>query len=139
MKARWLYRVAGALLVLFAIGHQLGFRHVDPSWHANDVVGSMQQTHFMVQGFDRTYWSFFSGFGFFSTAFLLFSALLAFELGRLREDTRAQLTTMRWAFAFCFVAITVLMWTNFFAAPLAFATLITVCLLLAARQPGPSS
>jgi hypothetical protein len=139
MKPRWLYYIAGVLLTLFAIGHQLGFRHVDPAWHANDVVASMQQTHFTVQGFDRTYWSFFSGFGFFSTAFLLFSALLAFELGRLRDDTRAQLATMRWAFALCFVAITLLMWANFFATPVMFATLITLCLLLAARQTGTSS
>jgi len=138
MKTRWLYRIASALLVFFAIGHQLGFRRVDPSWHANDVVASMQQTHFMVQGFDRTYWSFYSGFGFFSTAFLLFSALLAFELGRLGDDTRAQLVTMRWAFALCFVVITLLMWTNFFAAPVVFAALITLCLLLAARQPRTS-
>jgi hypothetical protein len=139
MKTRRLYYIAAALLALFAIGHQLGFRQVDPTWHANDVVASMQQTHFTVQGFDRTYWSFFSGFGFFSTAFLLFSALLAFELGRLGDDTRAQLTTMRWAFALCFVVITVLMWTNFFAAPLVVAILVTLCLLLAARQPRTSS
>jgi hypothetical protein len=139
MKTRWLYYIAAALLALFAIGHQLGFRQVDPTWHANDVVASMQQTHFTVQGFDRTYWSFFSGFGFFSTAFLLFSALLAFELGRLGDDTRAQLTTMRWAFALCFVVITVLMWTNLFAAPLVVAILVTLCLLLAARQPRTSS
>jgi len=139
MKTRWLYYVASVLLAFFAIGHQLGFRKVDPTWHANGVVVSMQQTHFMVQGFDRSYWSFFSGFGFFSTAFLLFSAVLAFELGRLGNDIRAQLTAMRWAFALCFVVITVLMWTNFFAAPLVFAILVALCLLLAARQPRTSS
>src|SRR5689334_1248489 len=134
MKTRPLYYIAAALLVLFAIGHQLGFRVVDPSWHANDVAAAMQQTHFMVQGFDRSYWSFFSGFGFFSTVFLLFSAVLAFELGRLGDDARTPLATIRWAFASCFVAITVLMWTNFFVVPLVFAALIALCLLLAARQ-----
>jgi hypothetical protein len=139
MKTRWLYYVASVLLAFFAIGHQLGFRKVDPTWHANEVVASMQQTHFMVQGFDRSYWSFFSGFGFFSTAFLLFSALLAFELGRLGDDTRGHLTTMRWGFALCFAVITALMWTNFFAAPLVFAALIALCLLLAARQRGTAS
>ena len=85
MKTRWLYYTASVLLAFFAIGHQLGFRKVDPTWHANEVVASMQQTHFTVQGFDRSYWSFFSGFGLFSTAFLLFSSLLALELGRLGE------------------------------------------------------
>jgi hypothetical protein len=139
MKTRWLYYTASVLLAFFAIGHQLGFRKVDPTWHATEVVASMQQTHFTVQGFERSYWSFFSGFGFFSTAFLLFSSLLALELGRLGDDTRAQLATVRWAFALCFVVITLLMWTNFFAAPLVFAILVTLCLLLAARQPRISS
>ena len=63
MKTRWLYYIASVLLAFFAIGHQLGFRKVDPTWHANEVVASMQQTHFTVQGFDRSYWSFFSGCG----------------------------------------------------------------------------
>ena len=55
MRAPLLYRITAVLLVLFAAGHQVGFRQVDPSWHADIVVQAMQTLHFHVQGFDRTY------------------------------------------------------------------------------------
>jgi hypothetical protein len=64
MKPRSLYRLAAVLLVLFAAGHQLGFRRVSPEWNADAVVRAMQTTSFTVQGFTRTYWHFFSGVGF---------------------------------------------------------------------------
>jgi hypothetical protein len=91
MTTSVLYRVAAALLVLFALGHQFGFRSVDPSWHADTVVSSMRAASFTVQGFSRTYWDFFSGFGFIVTLFFLFSAVLSWELARLPADTRAAL------------------------------------------------
>jgi hypothetical protein len=127
-----LYRTAAVLLVLFAGGHQLGFRQVDPSWSAGQVVTLMQSTHFTVQGFSRSYWEFFSGFGFFSTVFLLFSALLAWELARVPREVMGAMTRIRWAFALCYLIIAVLMWTNFFAGPIVFSVLIALCLLLAA-------
>ena len=46
MKASLLYRIASGLLVLFAIGHTLGFRRTDPRWGADSVVGSMRATRF---------------------------------------------------------------------------------------------
>jgi hypothetical protein len=88
-----LYRVSAVLLVLFALGHQIGFRQVDPSWNADAVAGAMQSVRFEVQGFDRTYWEFFSGFGFFVTTLLVFSAVLAFELSRLPAQVFAGILT----------------------------------------------
>ena len=76
-----LYRVSSGLLVLFALGHHFGFRRVDPRWGADAVVAAMRGTRFEVQGFSRTYWDFFTGFGLFVTVFLLFSAVLAWQLG----------------------------------------------------------
>jgi|SoiMethySBSTD1v2_1073268.scaffolds.fasta_scaffold480452_2 hypothetical protein len=134
MSTVWLYRAAAALLLLFAIGHQLGFRQVDPTWGADAVVTGMQTVRFPVQGFQRTYWEFFSGFGFFSTAFLLFSALIAFDLGRQPGDVLASLSFVRWAFAACYIVIAVLMFTNFFAAPIVLATLVAICLTVAAAM-----
>jgi hypothetical protein len=32
VKPSVLYRVASVLLILFTVGHTLGFRQVDPSW-----------------------------------------------------------------------------------------------------------
>jgi hypothetical protein len=44
--------------VLFAIGHTLGFRKVDPRWGADSVTTAMQSVRFEVQGFSRGYWDF---------------------------------------------------------------------------------
>ncbi len=89
-------------------------------------------TTFEVQGQTRSYWDFFSGLGFFSTGFLLFAAVLAWQLGRLPANVLGRLTTVRWAFAICFAALTVMTWKYFFPAPTVFSALVTVSLLLAA-------
>ena len=134
MSTVWWYRACGVLLLLFALGHQLGFRRVDPAWGASvdAVVRGMQTVRFPVQGFHRSYWDFFSGFGFFSTAFLVFSALLAFDLSRQSGDVLAHLRFVRWAFAACYAIIAVLMVTNFFAGPVVFGSLIAAGLTVAA-------
>ena len=136
MKVSVLYRVAAGLLVLFAIGHTLGFRRPDPSWGADFVVGSMRTIHFNADGFSRTYWDFFTGFGLFVTVFLLFAAILAWELGGLTKDQLLPLFIVRWAFAICFAGITVLSWTYFFIIPGILSSVIVICLVLAAWLPG---
>jgi len=136
MKVSLLYRVASGLLVLFAIGHTLGFRRTDPKWGADSVVDSMRTTRFNVDGFSRTYWDFFTGFGLFVTVFLLFAAILAWELGGLGKDPLMFLPIVRWAFAICFVGITVLSWMYFFIIPGVFSSLIGLCLVLAAWFAG---
>ena len=65
MKASLLYRIASVLLLLFAIGHTLGFRQTNPEWGVGSLIDSMRSIHFDAQGFSRTYWDFFSAFGFF--------------------------------------------------------------------------
>jgi hypothetical protein len=65
MKASLLYRIASILLILFALGHTLGFRRVDPRWKLDSIIAALQSTHFEVQGLNRTYWDFYVGFGLF--------------------------------------------------------------------------
>jgi hypothetical protein len=127
-----LYRAASVLLVLFAFGHQLGFRRVDPRWGVNAAIEALKTTQFQVQGMTRTYWDFFSGFGFFVTVLLVFAALLAFQLGGLPKESLRGLGLVTWAFALCFVMITLLTWRYFFIAPLVFSSLVALCLVLAA-------
>jgi len=132
MKPSLLYRIAAVLLVLFAAGHQVGFRRVDPAWNAAAVVHAMQSARFAVQGYERTYWDFFSGFGFFVTVLLLFSAVLAWEFGRMPEETLRELGRARWAFALAYVTIAIITWLHFFLAPDLFATVIAIGLIAAA-------
>ena len=68
MKAALLYRIASVLLILFALGHTLGFRRVDPRWGVDSIIGALRSTHFDVQGLNRTYWDFYIGFGLFVTS-----------------------------------------------------------------------
>jgi hypothetical protein len=132
VKAPILYRIASVLLLLFAAGHTFGFRQNNPEWGADAVLAIMQSVHFDAQGFRRTYWDFFSAFGLFFSVFLLFAAVLAWQLGRLPVETLAGVRGVAWALAICFVAITALTWRYAFTTPLVFSTLITVCLIAAA-------
>lgn len=43
MKASIFYRIAAVLLLLFAVGHTLGFRQSDPTWGVDALLGSMPQ------------------------------------------------------------------------------------------------
>jgi len=132
LKASLLYRIASVLLLLFAAAHTLGFREVDPKWGVDALVASMRTIHFDAQGFSRTYWDFYTGFGLFVTVFLLFAAFLAWQLGGLPAQTLAGMRGVAWAFALCFAAITVLTWRYIFIAPVIFSAVVTICLAAAA-------
>ena len=77
---------------------------------------------------------FFSGFGFFCTIFLLFSALLAWQLSAIPLELLQRLKLLRWAFAACFSVLTVLTWYYIFPLPVIFSVLTTLALILAAWQ-----
>lgn len=132
MKASVFYRIAAILLLLFDIGHTLGFRQSDPNWGVDALLASMQSIHFNVQGFSRTYWDLFVGAGLFVSVFLLFAAALAWQLGGLSAETLVLMRPTAWMLAFCFVAVTILSWRYFFILPIVFLSLITVCLVAAA-------
>src|SRR5947207_3373927 len=132
MKASTLYRIAAVLLVLFAVGHTLGFRQSDPKWGVDALVGSMRSIHFDVQGFNRSYWDLFTAAGFSVGVLYLFAAILAWQLGGLPAATLALMRVTTWAFALCFAAITVVSWRYLFILPIAFAIVITLCLTAAA-------
>ena len=132
MRARILYRAAAVLLLLFAIGHTLGFRDSDPTWGIGPVLAAMQSAHFTIQGFTRTYWDFFVGIGFTVSVLVLFAAVLAWQLGGLPDETLALLRPTAWCFAGCFAVVTVLSATYLFWIPITMSALVTVCLSAAA-------
>jgi hypothetical protein len=136
MKPMLFYRIASVLLVLFAAGHQIGFRQTKGMTGADAVVEQMKSVHFTVQGFPRVYYDFFVGFGYFVTVFLLFSAVLAWQLGGLQPDVLVRIPVVTWGLAACFAAVAILSWTYFFAAPGVFATLVTICLAAGACLAG---
>ncbi len=132
MNPALLYRIASVLLILFAAAHTLGFRRVDPRWGLDATIGALKATQFQVQGFTRSYWSFYTGFGLFVTVLLVFAGILAWQLGALPKDTLRTLRVVTWALALSFVAVTFLSWRYFFIAPLVSSGVVAACLLLAA-------
>src|SRR3954470_8201019 len=132
MKASLYYRIAAVLLLLFAIGHTLGFRESDPAWGVDTMLSSMRSIHFDMQGFNRTYWDLFVAAGFSVGVLYLFAAILAWQLGGLRAETLAAMRLTAWAFALCFAVITVVSWSYLFLLPIAFSVVITACLTAAA-------
>ena len=139
MRASTFYRIAAVLMVLFAVGHTFGFQQSDPKWGVDALVASMRSIHFDALGSNRTYWDFFLGAGLSVSVFLLFAAVLAWQLGRLPGENLAQMRVTVWAFAICFAAITVLSWRYLFIVPIVFSSLITVCLITAARLSAKSN
>jgi hypothetical protein len=130
VKASTFYRIAAVLILLFDVGHTAGYPWSDPKWGVD--LGSMRSTHFEVFGFSRTYWDFYIGFGLFVTVFLLFSAIVAWQLGGLPAETSGRMRGTAWALAICFAAVAVLSWKYFFIIPIGFSIVITLCLIAAA-------
>ena len=139
MKASIFYRIAAVLLLLFAVGHTLGFRQSDPSWGVDALLSLMRSMHFDVQGFNRTYWDLFSAAGFSVGVFFLYAAILAWQLGGLPAATLALMRGTAWAFALCFAGITVVSWRYLFILPIVFSIGITVCLTAAALLSAKTS
>jgi hypothetical protein len=137
MKASLWYRIASILLLLFAIGHTMGFRHVDPKWGIDSLISSMRATRF-ANGFERTYWDFFVGFGLFVSVLMVFAAIVAWQLGGLAPGTLVAMRISAWGFVVCFAAVAYLSWRYFFTVPIVFSIAILLCLTVAAwmsRKP----
>lgn len=132
MRASVFYRIAAVLLLLFAVGHLLGFRQSDPAWGVDPLLGSMKSVHFDVQGSSRTLWDLFEAAGFSVGVFYLFAAVLAWQLGGRPAGALPAMRVTLWAFAACFAAITVVSWSYLFILPIVFSILITACLVAAA-------
>ena len=139
MKPSILYRIASVLLLLFALGHTLGFRQSDPTWGADGLLTLMRSLHFSVQGFHRTYWDIFSAAGFALGIFYFFAAALAWQLAGLPASTVASMRLTAWAFALCFAGITVVSCLLLFALPIVFSAVITLCLSAAAFSSARKS
>jgi hypothetical protein len=141
MKASLLYRIAAVLLVLFAVGHTLGFSQSDPKWGVDALLSSMRSIHFDVMGFNRTFWDLFVAAGLSVGVFYVFAAVLAWQLGGLPVATLARMRGTTWTFALSFAAIAVVSCTYLFIIPIAFSIAIAVCLTaaawLSAKQGAP--
>jgi hypothetical protein len=139
MRATVLYRIASILLILFALGHTIGFLNFKPPTpEVLAVRDAMRNVHFEFKGASFSYGGFYTGFGLFVTAYLLFSAYLAWHLSSLAARQPQTIGGLGWAFLAVQLAAFVLSWIYFFAAPAAFSAIVAACVGWAAFDVSKS-
>ena len=129
MSPTILYRIAAVLLVLFAFGHTTGFLSFKPpSAEGVAVLNAMNSVAFQFEGNERTYGGFYTGFGLTVTVYLLFSAFVAWHLGRYAPSQPRIVAPLAWALAAVQLVSLALSVKYFFLIPTVFSALVVACL-----------
>ena len=129
MSPTILYRIASILLLLFACGHTVGFLSFRPSSpEGMAALSAMNTVAFDFEGNNRTYGGFYTGFGLTVTAYLLFSAFVAWYLGRMAVAQPGSAVPLAWALVAVQLASLVLSVKYFFLVPVIFSVLVIACL-----------
>jgi len=132
MTATRFYRIAAVILLLFAILHTFGFlKFKPPSAEGLAVRDGMDHVFFEIGGAKYSYGNFYRGFGLFITAYLAFSAYLAWHLGTLANSHPGAIGALGWMFVLVQVASLVLGCVYFSWKQASFAGLAAVVLFLA--------
>ena len=127
------------ILLLFAVGHTYGFLRFKPTTASGVAVKTaMDEVAFPFGSAQRTYGNFYRGFGLFITAYLLFAAVIAFELPRLLLVAPESFWVVAVGFLVVQVATTILSWAYFALPPAILSSATVLCLawgILVARTP----
>ena len=118
------------VLILYTIGHTWGALLSTPQSGAGSdaVLSSMRTVHFDVEGFDRSWYGFYFGFGLMDSIFFLFSAFVTWFLGGLDPQQQRALTSLTGALFITHLAGVVLVWSYFFTVPGIFQTAVAALL-----------
>lgn len=128
MNATLLYRIAAGLLVLFALGHTVGFlKFKPPTPEGLAVRNAMNNVQFQLGHAKFTYGGFYTGFGLFATAYLVFAAFLAWHLGGLASTIPQAIGAMAWEFFILQLVSLALSWIYFLPPPVVLSGLIAIC------------
>jgi hypothetical protein len=122
MSTVWLYRIASALLVVFAVLHTVGFLGFQPPTpEGRAVLESMNTVHFQLGGKSFSYGEFYQAFGLFVTIYMLFAAYVAWLL------SRTPMKSLGWALFVVQVAGLVLAVVYFSAPQISFSGVLAAC------------
>jgi hypothetical protein len=133
MSATLLYRIAAVVLLVFAVGHTMGFMTFQPS--SSDglaVYGAMQSVRFDLSGSTRSYADLYTGFGLSVTAYLLFAAFLAWHLASLARTQPRAIGALAWVFVAVQLIGLGLSVRYFFLLPMLFGAVVVLLLAWAA-------
>lgn len=130
-----LLRIASVVYVFYTAGHTYGAMFKDPKSGGPQkqlVLSAMRSYHEKLGGANRSYWDFYIGFGWFASCALLLFAILCWQLSSLARTQPAVARPLILTLFVISIPMTVLAYTNFFAAPAAFSTVATLLLGAAA-------
>lgn len=135
MNVQRLYRISAVLLILFALGHTVGFlKFKPPTPEGMAVRDAMANVHFQVRGRDYSYGGFYVGFGLFNSVFLLYAGFLAWRLGELDARNPLAAAALGWGLCAVMLASLALCWMYFNMVAVTFSAVLAVCLGWAAWQ-----
>lgn len=122
------FRLATYVLLVYCAGHTAGALFNTPRFtpEAGAVLDAMRSVRFPVQGFQRTWFGFYFGFGLIVSVYFLVSAALAWFLGGCDPTQRRALRPITWTLFLSYAASTVIVLQNFFVSPLVFSSLLTL-------------
>ncbi len=139
MKPSILLRIASIITLLYFAGHTAGMPWTPAAGPGElPVIEAMKSHRFQMEGFARTYWDFYFGFGVIISAFLLVQAVALWQLGSLAK-TGAQIRPIVASFLVAFVVNAILAWMFFFPVPAVTAAAIAICLALAFHAAGKNA
>ena len=130
-----LLRIASVVFALYTAGHSFGAMIKDPGTGGpakQAVLGAMRAYHENVMGSSRSYWDFYKGFGWLVSCALLLFAILCWQLSTLARTQPSIARPLTLTLFVISIPMTVLAYTNFFAAPAIFSTVATLLLGAAA-------
>jgi hypothetical protein len=126
MKASLLLRIAAVVTFLYLAGHTAGIPWT-PAVGPKEipVLEAMKGHSFDAEGFKRTYWDFYFGFGVIISGFLLVQAVVLWQLGSLAKTDALRIRPIVASFFVAFIVNAVLAWKYFFAVPAVMAVAIS--------------
>jgi hypothetical protein len=137
MRAPLLLRIAAVITFLYLAGHTAGIPWTPAVGPAEvPVLEAMKSHGFNAEGFTRTYWDFYFGFGVIISGYLLVQAVVLWQLGSLARADALRVRPIVASFFVAFVVNAVLAWKYFFVVPVVMAVAISVCLALAFVMAG---
>jgi hypothetical protein len=127
------FRIAAGLVLLFAIGHTIGFLTFQPpSLEGQNVWKAMNTVRFSAGSSTFSYGDFYTGFGLFITAFQLFAAWLAWSLGSMARRGATGVPAIAWGMSALQLISLALSLRYFSAGPAVLSGLTAACLIVAA-------
>jgi hypothetical protein len=132
MKPTLFLRIASVLALIHAVLHTIGgvFSQPDPG-PAAAAMQAMIANQFPLFGHMRSYAVFYRGMGLTVTIFLIFEALVFWQLAGLAKTDASRLRPILGTFLVAYLALAVNSYIYFFIGPVIVETLIAFCLGMA--------